>query len=251
MTAHASSGKVALFATCLVDLFRPEVGFASVRLLESAGFDVSVPEQGCCGQPNFNSGDRDGARQIAAGMIERFGQYDYIVTPSGSCAAMVRRHYPGLFGDDPAAMALAEKTWELTSFLVEVAGLDGVEAKLDASATYHDACSGLRELGISEQPRRLLSSVAGIEVREMEQPDNCCGFGGLFCVKYPDVSNRIAAAKIDAICATGADYVVAGDVGCLMQIEGKLHRLGHERTEAVHIAEILANTLTESPGEDD
>jgi len=255
LTANEPAKTVALFATCLVDLFQPDVGFAAVRLLEAAGFDVSVPEQGCCGQPNFNGGDRDGAQQIALGMIKRFAAYDYVVTPSGSCAAMVRCHYPTLFRGDRealrAASALAEKTWELTSFLVDVAGLDAVEATLDASVTYHDACSGLREMDICAQPRRLLSSVSGIELREMEQSDACCGFGGLFCVKYPDVSNRIAESKIDTIRATGADYVVAGDVGCLMQIEGKLHRLGEKKIKVVHVAEILANALPGMTDADD
>ncbi len=246
---------VALFATCLVDLFRPDVGFAAVRLLEAAGFEVSVPEQGCCGQPNFNSGDRDGARQIAAGMIKRFAEYDYIVSPSGSCSAMLRCHYPTLFPGDQeattAALELAKKTWELTSFLVDVAGVDTFDTVLNASVTYHDACSGLREMNIREQPRRLLSSVSGVDLREMEQPDACCGFGGLFCVKYPDVSNRIAETKVDAIRATDADYVAAGDVGCLMQIEGKLHRLGEQKIKVIHVAEILANTLSGETGADD
>jgi len=251
LTDSEPAKTVALFVTCLVDLYRPNVGFAAVRLLEQAGFDVSVPEQGCCGQPNFNSGDRVGARQMATGVIELFSGYDYVVTPSGSCAAMIRRHYPALFDDEPqlrgAAEALAEKTWELTSFLVDRAGFDAVEATLDASVTYHDACSGFHELGIREQPRRLLSSVSGLELQEMEQPDQCCGFGGLFCIKYPQVSNRIAEAKIEAIRATGADYVVAGDVGCMMQIEGKLHRLGETKTRVMHVAEILTGKLDDTP----
>jgi L-lactate dehydrogenase complex protein LldE len=146
---------------------------------------------------------------------------------------------------------MAEKTWELTSFLVDRVGLEAVAATLDASVTYHDACSGFHELGIREQPRRLLSSVSGLELREMDQPDQCCGFGGLFCVKYPQVSNRIAEVKIDAINATDADYVVAGDVGCLMQIEGKLHRLGKMKTRAVHVAEILADSLSGESDADD
>ncbi|MAF84264.1 MAG: Fe-S oxidoreductase [Chromatiales bacterium] len=257
LPANESAKTVALFATCLVDLFQPEVGFAAVRLLEAAGFDVRVPDQGCCGQPNFNGGDQDGARQIAAGLIRQFAGYDYVVAPSGSCAAMVRCHYPVLFADDQelerSAVELAQKTWELTSFLVDVAGYDIGSAALDASVTYHDSCSGLRELGIREQPRQLLSSVAGIELREMEQPDACCGFGGLFCVKYPDVADRIGSVKTDSICAVGADYVAAGDVGCLMQIEGKLHRLGEKKIKVVHVAEILAKALLnvsrkDSPG---
>jgi L-lactate dehydrogenase complex protein LldE len=255
LTESEPAKTVALFVTCLVDLYRPEVGFAAVKLLEQAGFEVSVPDQGCCGQPNFNSGDRDGARQIAAGVIEQFAGYDYVITPSGSCAAMIRRHYPALFDagspEKTAALAMAEKTWELTSFLVDRVGIEAVAATLDASVTYHDACSGFHELGIREQPRRLLSSVSGLELREMDQPDQCCGFGGLFCVKYPQVSNRIAEVKIDAINATDADYVVAGDVGCLMQIEGKLHRLGKTKTRAVHVAEILADSLSGESDADD
>jgi len=255
LTGSEPAKTVALFVTCLVDLYRPNVGFSAVRLLEQAGFDVSVPDQGCCGQPNFNSGDRDGARHIAVRVIEQFAGYDYVVTPSGSCAAMIRRHYPALFDADSqektAALAMAEKTWELTSFLVDRVGFEAVAVTLDASVTYHDACSGFHELGIREQPRRLLSSVSGLELREMEQPDQCCGFGGLFCVKYPQVSNRIAEAKIDAIHATGADYVVAGDVGCLMQIEGKMHRLGDTKTRVVHVAEILADRLSGNADADD
>ncbi len=237
---------VALFVTCLVDLFRPAVGLAAAQLLEQAGFDLCVPAQGCCGQPNFNSGDRDGARRMAAGIIEQFAGFDYVVAPSGSCAAMLRHHYPALFDDDSAtgraARDLADRTWELTSFLVDVAGVASVDATFDGVLTYQDACSGLRELGVRGQPRRLLSTVAGSELREMEQPDACCGFGGLFCVKYPEVSGRIADAKIDAIVATGADIVVAGDLGCLLQIEGRLHRLG-KTTRAVHVAEVLAGTI--------
>jgi len=249
LPANESAKTVALFATCLVDLFQPEVGFAAVRLLEAAGFKVKVPDQGCCGQPNYNGGDRDGARQIAVGLIRQFAGYDYVVTPSGSCAAMVRCHYPELFADDHElgrpAVELAQKTWELTSFLVDIAGYDTGTAALDASVTYHDSCSGLRELGIREQPRRLLSAVAGIELREMEQPEACCGFGGLFCVKYPEVSDQIGRVKTDSICAVDADYVAAGDVGCLMQIEGKLHRLGEKKIKVVHVAEILAKALPE------
>jgi L-lactate dehydrogenase complex protein LldE len=238
-----ASARVALFVTCLVDLFRPEVGFASIRLLEQAGYSVDVPAQGCCGQPNFNSGDRDGATAMAAGVIERFSGYDYVVAPSGSCAAMLRVHYPSLFapGSDAhrAAVALAGKTYELTSFLHDVAGGRYSAVDWPGSVTYHDGCSGLRELGIREQPRTLLRSVTGLELRELGEPEACCGFGGLFCVKYPDVSARIADVKTRDVLQTGADTLVSGELGCLLQIEGKLHRDG-ARVRALHIAEILA-----------
>ncbi len=243
-------GRVALFVTCLVDLYRPQVGSAAAQLLEGAGYVVEVPPQGCCGQPNFNSGDREGARKIAARVIDRFAPFDYVVAPSGSCAAMLRVHYPALFpeGTDErrAAERLAEKTFELTSFLYDVAGSREVAATLDASVTYHDGCSGLRELGVSRQPRELLKSVSGIELREMNQPDACCGFGGLFCVKYPQISERITGSKVRDILATDAEYLVAGDLGCLLQMAGKLERDGHD-VKAVHVAEILAGAT--EPGD--
>jgi len=242
--------RVALFITCLADLYRPEVGFAAVRLLEDAGYAVEVPEQGCCGQPNFNSGDRSGAAEIAAALIRRFATYDYVVAPSGSCAAMIRCHVPSLFAEESdervLADALADKTYELTSFLHEIAGATGTPVTWPAAVTYHDGCSGLRELGIKQQPRKLLQAVTGLELREMTDADACCGFGGLFCVKYPEISNRIAVTKTADIVATGADYVVTGETGCLLQIQGKLHRDG-STIRAVHIAEILAGSLDDYP----
>ncbi|TDJ43708.1 MAG: (Fe-S)-binding protein [Gammaproteobacteria bacterium] len=239
-------GRVALFVTCLVDLYRPEIGFAAVQLLERAGFVVEVPRQGCCGQPNFNSGDRAGAGKIASRVIDRFAPFDYVVAPSGSCAAMLRVHYPGLFsaGSEArrAAARLAEKTFELTSFLYDIAGLREVAAELDGVVTYHDGCSGLRELGVARQPRELLKSISGIELREMNQPDACCGFGGLFCMKYPEISERITGSKVRDILATDADYLVAGDLGCLLQMAGTLERNGHA-VKAVHVAEVLAGMI--------
>ena len=254
MNPDPAAKTVALFATCLVDLFRPAVGFAAVKLLRDAGYEVEVPEQTCCGQPNFNSGDEDGAREMATRVVSSLSACDYVVTPSGSCAAMLKRQYPHLLRNTPhaqAAEAMAARTWELTAFLTDVAGLDSVAATLETTITYHDACTGLRELGIRQQPRRLLSSVAGLTLSEMQQAEACCGFGGLFCVKYPDVSGRIADAKIDALRETDADYVVTGDVGCLMQIEGRLHRLGAERPRVAHVAEILAGTLEADGHADD
>jgi L-lactate dehydrogenase complex protein LldE len=253
-----SGRRVALLVTCLVDLFRPQVGFASARLLEKAGYDVVVPEQGCCGQPNFNSGDREGAAGMARMVIGRFSEFDYVVAPSGSCAAMIRCHYPALFEtgstDRAAAEGLAGKTWELTSFLRDVAGVESVEAEWPGVATYHDGCSGLRELGIRRQPRELLGAVAGFELRELADPEACCGFGGLFCVKYPDVSERIAGAKVQDIADSGAQFLVSGETGCLMHLEGKLHRDG-SAVRGLHIAEVLAgcgsNSVKEAPDADD
>lgn len=242
--------RVALFVTCLVDLFRPTVGFAAVKLLEEAGCTVEVPVQTCCGQPAYNSGDKEGAKIVARQVIAAFAGYDYVVAPSGSCAGMVRVHYPELFADDPAdlaaAQALAARTYELVSFLVDVRGMDRVGARWHGTATYHDACSGLRELGVKEQPRRLLAAVEGLALTELPGAETCCGFGGTFCVKYPEISNKIVSDKADEIAATGADAVLCGDLGCLLNIAGKLSRLG-SRVEARHVAEVLADMTGEVP----
>jgi L-lactate dehydrogenase complex protein LldE len=250
----AVKGRVALFVTCLVDLFRPRVGFAAAELLERAGYTVEVPPQACCGQPNFNSGDRAGARAMAAALIPRFAEFDYVIAPSGSCAAMIRRHYPSLFEAESdlhtAALELAARTYELTAFLHDVAGVAGsveIAAHRSVVATYHDGCSGLRELGVREQPRQLLKSIADFELRELSDADACCGFGGLFCVKYPDISDHIASDKIRDIETTGADVLVSGELGCLLQIEGKLHRQG-SGVRAVHVAEVLAGDLDDEDG---
>jgi L-lactate dehydrogenase complex protein LldE len=251
--ADDTKGRVGLFVTCLVDLLKPEIGFATLRLLEQAGYSVEVPTQGCCGQPNFNSGDRAGAAEMAAGVIERFSGYDYVVAPSGSCAAMLRVHYPTLFetGSEAhrAAVALSDKTHELTAFLHDIAGWRNSDVRWPASVTYHDGCSGLRELGVREQPRNLLRSIPGLELRELSEPEACCGFGGLFCVKYPEVSARIAEAKTQDVVGSGADFVVSGEPGCLLQIEGRLHRDG-AKVRAMHIAEVLAGMGEASDGND-
>ena len=236
--------RVGLFVTCLVDLFRPAIGFASVKLLEEADCDVDVPmAQTCCGQPAYNSGDRADTVAIAKNTIEAFEEYDYVVAPSGSCAGMLKKHYPALFAGEGAwearAKALAEKTYELVSFLVDVMGVSTVQATHEGTVTYHDSCSGLRELGIAEQPRRLLASVSGLRLVEMRDPDVCCGFGGTFCVKYPDVSNKIVEEKTADIKASGADTLLAGDLGCLMNMAGKLQRQG-SAVKVRHVAEVLA-----------
>jgi L-lactate dehydrogenase complex protein LldE len=253
--AADSSGKknrprVGLLVTCLVDLFRPTVGFAAVKLLEQAGCDVEVPAaQTCCGQPAYNSGDRKDARDIARQVITTFKPYDYVVAPSGSCAGQLRKHYPELFAGDPqweaAATAFAAKSYELVSFLTDVRGMTSVPATFEGTVTYHDSCSGLRELGIRNQPRRLLKTVAGLKIAELKDADVCCGFGGTFCVKYPDISNAIVERKTEAIAATGAATLLAGDVGCLMNMAGKLQRQNIPVT-ARHVAEVLAG-MTHTP----
>jgi L-lactate dehydrogenase complex protein LldE len=245
-----TSPRVALLVTCLVDLFRPTVGFAAVKLLEGAGCTVEVPQaQTCCGQPAYNSGDRADATAMARRMIEAFEGYDYVVVPSGSCGGMVKKHYPVLFPDGSperaAAEALSARTYELISFLTEVMGVEGVEARFARKVTYHDACSGLRELGIERQPRALLASVEGLELAEMTEAKICCGFGGTFCVKYPDVSNDMLEKKAASIAQSGAEVVLAGDLGCLMNMAGKLKRLD-SKVESRHVAEVLAG-LADGP----
>jgi len=236
--------RVALFVTCLVDLFRPSVGFAAIKLLEDAGCTVEVPPlQICCGQPAYNSGDRHSARAIAAQVIESFEGYEAVVAPSGSCGGMLAHHYPRLFDDDPPmkarAEALAARSHELTSFLVDVLHIEKVAARFHAIATYHDSCSGLRELGVKNQPRQLLRSVEGLTLREMKMPEVCCGFGGTFCVKYPEISNVMVGEKSEDVAQSGADTLLAGDLGCLMNMAGKLLREGRP-VRIRHVAEVLA-----------
>lgn len=246
----AASPRVGLFVTCLVDLMRPSVGFAAVKLLENAGCRVEVPEtQTCCGQPAFNSGDRKDARDVARGVIAAFQGFDYVVVPSGSCAGMIHEHYPALFADEPETLAkaqeLARRTHELVSFLVDVLKVDTVDAAYDGTVTYHDSCSGLRELKVKAQPRRLLASVKGLAFTELPSAEICCGFGGTFCVKYPDISERMAADKADDVTATGAGTLLAGDLGCLMNMAGKLQRQGSP-VHVRHVAEVLAG-MTDTP----
>jgi L-lactate dehydrogenase complex protein LldE len=243
--------RVALFVTCLVDFFRPTVGFAAVKLLEEAGCTVEVPRaQTCCGQPAYNSGDRADAKAIAVQVLDAFAGYDHVVVPSGSCAGMIRVHYPELFADDPAnlprAQALAARSRELISFLVDVCGVEKVTAHWDRVVTYHDACSGLRELGIKLQPRQLLASVAGLRLKELPGAEVCCGFGGTFCIKYPEISDKMVTDKGADIVATGAEAVLSGDLGCLLNIAGKLFRQGR-RIEVRHIAEVLAGFTADVP----
>ncbi len=245
------SPRIGLFVTCLVDLFRPSVGFAAVKLLEDAGCVVEVPElQTCCGQPAFNSGDRADAAALARNVIAAFKGYDFVVAPSGSCGGMIVKHYPELFepgtADHEEALELSSRTHELVSFLTRVMGVEKVEAQFPARATYHDSCSGLRELGIREEPRKLLASVEGVSLREMTDSDVCCGFGGTFCVKYPGISDKMLEKKLRHIAATGADTLIAGDLGCLMNMAGKLKREGSP-IKVRHVAEVLAGDYETPP----
>ena len=236
--------RVGLFVTCLVDLVRPRIGFAALKLLEAAGCTVIVPQtQTCCGQPGYNAGDYDSARALALKLIDEFRHCEFVVLPSGSCAGMIRVHYPKLFERDTvhreAVERLAARTYELTDFLTRVVKLEQVPARFDGQLTYHDACSGLRELGVCQQPRELLAQ-AGAQVVEMKNATTCCGFGGTFSVKFGDISARMAQNKCEAIAQTGAGTIAAGDLGCLMNIEGTLRRRGDETTRVLHIAEVLA-----------
>ena len=243
--------RVALFVTCLVDLHRPTVGFAAIRLLEQAGCQVEVPRaQTCCGQPAYNSGDRATARDIGRGVLDAFSGYDYVVVPSGSCGGMIKHHLPHLFDDDPNLRAQAEalggRTYELIGFLTDVMGVKSVAASYPGTVTYHDSCSGLRELGLKAQPRALLAGVAGLELREMVEPEVCCGFGGTFCVKYPEISTRMVSEKAKDVAATGADTLLAGDLGCLLNMAGRLSREG-SAVQVRHGAEVLAGMTGDVP----
>lgn len=237
--------KVGLFVTCLVDLMRPEVGLSAVKLLESAGCVVEVPmAQTCCGQPGFNSGDTGAARRLARKFLEEFERYDHVVVPSGSCGGMIRHHYPDLFRDDPdlraRIQALCERTWELTSFLHDVLRITRLPGAFEGEVTYHDSCSGLRELGVQAQPRALMALNPAIRVVEMRDARACCGFGGTFSVKYGGISSAIVDEKIGNIAASGARCVVLGDLGCMLHIEGRLRRCGDDTTRVLHVAQVLA-----------
>ncbi|GLU31477.1 (Fe-S)-binding protein [Trinickia caryophylli] len=239
--------RVGLFVTCLVDLMRPEIGFSVIKLLERAGYEVVVPPaQTCCGQPAYNSGERGIARDLAEKMLREFEQFDYVVIPSGSCGGMVGVHYADLFRDDPELMGrygnLRAKVYELTDFLVNVARLELPPGEFAGPVTYHDACSGLRELGVKKQPRTLLAQ-KGVAVAEMKGCEHCCGFGGTFALKYGNISTAIVDEKCANIREAGTGAVVLGDLGCMLNIEGRLRRTGDTTTRVLHIAEVLAQGL--------
>ena len=236
--------RVGLFVTCLADLMRPSVAFAAVKLLEDAGCTVEVPAgQTCCGQPALNSGDSTDARAIAKRVIDAFDGFDYVVGPSGSCMGTLRHDYPALFADEHSWRAraehLAQRSHELLSFLVDVMKIDRVDARYEGKVTYHDSCAGLREMGVRNQPRKLLASVQGLDLVEMRGTEECCGFGGTFCVKYPEISTKMVDDKIAHIEGSGAGTVLGGDLGCLLNIAGRIKRRGL-RVRVIHTAELLA-----------
>lgn len=242
--------RVGFFVTCIVDAMRPNIGFASLKILKAAGCEVEVPmAQTCCGQPAFNSGDDNTTRKLAKLVIEAFEPFDYIVVPSGSCASMIRSHYGELFSEDPEwgerQRAVSEKTWEILSFLTDVMHFTP-EAAYQGTATYHDSCSGLRDLGVHDQPRALLAQVDGLSVILLEGNNECCGFGGTFCVKYPELSTAIVTDKTNKIRATEADTLLGGDMGCLMNMAGKLSREGSQ-IKVYHTIEVLAG-MADGPG---
>jgi len=238
--------RVALFVTCIVDQIYPSVGLAAARLLEAQGCDVSVPRGlTCCGQMGFNAGFRDEARAVAGRTIELLRGQGDLVLPSGSCAAMIRHLYGELFHGTPhqaAAAELAGRTYELTEYLVDVLGAADVGARFAGRVAYHDACHGLRYLGLGRQARLLLGHVAGAEIAPLAGADECCGFGGLFAVKQAPISEAMLARKLSGVAAAGADLVVTGDASCMTQIAGGASRAG-SRTRVRHIAELLANMV--------
>jgi L-lactate dehydrogenase complex protein LldE len=237
--------RVGFFVTCLVDLMRPSIGFAALKLLEAGGADVYVPEtQTCCGQPAYNSGDRADALALARKVVAEFEDCDYLVAPSGSCSGMIRTHYGELFADDPGMSArvskLAAKTFELTDFLANILKSDAFPGTFKGKVTYHDSCAGLREIGVKAQPRALLGKMSGVQLSEMAECETCCGFGGTFSVKFGEISARLADNKCQNIANAGVAAVVVGDLGCMLNIEGRLRRRGDTTTKVLHIAEVLA-----------
>lgn len=239
--------RVGLFVTCLVDLMRPSIGFAAVKLLEESGCEVIVPpSQTCCGQPAWNSGADKYAIAIARQVIDAFEDFDYVVAPSGSCAGMLRRHYPEMLATDAQyagrARALAAKSHELISFLVNIRKVEHVAASCHAKACYHDSCSALREMNVKVEPRKLLAGVDEFSLAELTQPEVCCGFGGLFSVKYPAISERMADDKIADAEATGAELLIGPDLGCLLHLAGRLQRQ-EKPMRLRHIAEVLAGMM--------
>jgi L-lactate dehydrogenase complex protein LldE len=237
--------RVGFFVTCLVDLVRPSIGFAAIKLLKRGGAEVYVPPtQTCCGQPAYNSGDRADAIALARKVVDEFEGCDYLVAPSGSCSGMIKTHYGDLFRDDAATAArverLAARTYELTDFLVNVLKVEATDSAYRGTITYHDSCAGLREMGVKTQPRTLLAATPGVQLIEMAECEQCCGFGGTFSLKYGDISARMADNKCVHIQNSGAQAVVLGDLGCMMNIEGRLRRRGDAKTRVLHVAEVLA-----------
>jgi L-lactate dehydrogenase complex protein LldE len=236
--------RVSLFVTCIVDQVFPQVGIAIVQILERMGYQVHFPEaQTCCGQPAFNSGYTEEARKIARHFLEVFRDSEYIIVPSGSCTSMISHHFGDIFEHDPKLLAeshsLEPRVWEFSRFLLEVAGVEDVGARFSGVVTYHDSCHALRELHIKSGPRRLLAKVHGLTLAEMQAAEECCGFGGTFSIKFPEVSGAMASTKIESIQKTGASTVVSIDSSCLMQLQGVIDRAGLP-IRTLHLAEVLA-----------
>jgi L-lactate dehydrogenase complex protein LldE len=235
------SVRVSLFVTCVVDQVYPKVGMAMAEVLERAGCEVEFREaQTCCGQPAFNSGYRDEAREVAEYFLDTFAGAEHIVVASGSCCTMIGHHFRDLLPDDPRVHHIEPRVWEFSQFLTDVLGLDDVGGAFDGLVTYHDSCHALRELKINDGPRRLLRNVRGLRLIEMDPAEECCGFGGTFSVKFPEISGGMARTKIEAIERTGAGTVVSIDSSCLMQLQGVLTRAG-SKIRTMHLAEILAS----------
>jgi len=238
-----SQQSVALFVTCVADQCFPDTAFATVRLLEAAGARVEFPEaQTCCGQPAITAGEPDAAARLARHHLDVFGAYDAVVAPSGSCAAMVRHHYARLVPERrEQAEALAARTFELTDYIVNTLGVTDIGARLDVDVTVHDACHGLRLLGVGA-PLRILLAAAGVRVHEMTEADTCCGFGGVFAMSYPEVSTALADDKLGHAAATPARYLVSTDLACLMHLDGRRQRIG-AGPQPIHVADLLAAGL--------
>ena len=235
--------RVTLFIPCFIDSLYPHVGIAMVQVLERLGHTIDYPEgQTCCGQPPFNSGYWDEARDVARRQMALFRDAEVVVSASGSCGAMFKKFYGELFhgqAEEAEAKTLGAKTWEFSEFLVTKLGVRDVGAKFEGRVTFHDGCHGLRELGIKEAPRELLRAVKGLELVEMGEGEACCGFGGTFAVKYPQISTAMAEVKCNSILETGVDYVVSNDSSCLMQIQGWLNKNGSRVVKSLHLAEVL------------
>jgi len=237
--------RASLFVTCVVDQLFPRVGICVADVLETLGYEVAFREaQTCCGQPAFNSGYVDEARSVARAFLDVFDGAGYVIVPSGSCCAMITHHFADLFaGDEPMlerVRLLGPRIWEFSRFLLEVAGVDDLGARFPHKVTYHDSCHALRELGVKQGPRRLLSKVRGLDLAEMDGAEECCGFGGTFSVKFAELSGCMSRTKIDFILRTGAEYVVSIDSSCLMQLQGTLSR-ADAPVRAIHLAEVLAS----------
>lgn len=237
--------RVSLFVTCIVDQLFPKVGLAMAEVLERAGCAINFPlDQTCCGQPAYNSGFRREAAQVARHFLRVFRDAEYIVVPSGSCTSMIAHHYEDIFQKEPEWLEetrrIKPRVWEFSQFLLEVLKIADVGARLEKVVTYHDSCHALRELHIKQGPRELLAHVRGLTLREMDIPEECCGFGGTFSVKLPEISGGMARTKIESIRRTGAEAVVSVDASCLMQIRGALSRAGLP-VETMHLAEVLAS----------